>query len=176
VTDAENTGNTETTATAPSLEEVPDRNTVLASAGIGAVMLVAAVLVIVDALRLPETSEAVGPAAVPLPVGVLLGVFGAVLLIQARTQLSTASRETTMQPRAGLRLLGMIVALVAFAVLLPILGYVVSSAALFVAAAMLLGAPKLWQTIAYGWALAAIVFLLFDRVIGLSLPTGPWGF
>ncbi len=99
----------------------------LASAAFGAIMLVAAVLVIVDAVRLPETSEAVGPAAVPLPVGVLLGVFGAVLLIQARAQLSTASRETTWQPQAGLRLLGMVVALVAFAVLLPILGYVVSS-------------------------------------------------
>ena len=114
--DTANTQNTETTATASPLEEVPERNTVLASAAIGAIMLVAAVLVIVDALRLPETSEAVGPAAVPLPVGVLVGVVGAVLLIQARPQLSTASRETTWQPRAGLRLLGMIVALVAFAV------------------------------------------------------------
>ncbi len=123
-----------------------------------------------------EDLRGVGPAAVPLPIGVLLGVFGAVLLIQARAQLSTASREATWQPRAGLRLLGMIVALVAFAVLLPILGYVVSAAALFVAAALLLGAPKFWQTVAYGWALAAIVFLVFDRLIGLSLPTGPWGF
>jgi putative tricarboxylic transport membrane protein len=157
-------------------EHVPDRITVLASAAFGAIMLVGAVLVIVDAVRLPDTSEAVGPAAVPMPVGVLLGIVGAALLVQSRAQLGTASRETTWQPRAGLRLLGMIVALVAFAVLLPVLGYVVSSAALFVAAAMLLGAPAFWRTVAYGWALAAIVFLVFDRLIGLSLPTGPWGF
>jgi putative tricarboxylic transport membrane protein len=157
-------------------EHVPDRNTVLASAAFGAMMLVAAVLVIVDAVRLPETSEAVGPAAVPLPIGVLLGVVGAALLVQARAQYGTASRESDWQPRAGLRLLAMVVALVAFAVLLPVLGYVVSSAALFVAAAMLLGAPAFWRTVAYGWALAAIVFLVFDRLIGLSLPTGPWGF
>jgi putative tricarboxylic transport membrane protein len=172
VTEAANTEDT----TTPPPEDVADRNTVLASAAFGAIMLVAAVLVIVDAVRLPKTSEAVGPAAVPLPVGVLLGIFGAILLIQARAHLNTAPRETTWQPRAGLRLLGMIVALVAFAVLLPVLGYVVSSAALFVAAAMLLGAPKFWSTVAYGWALAAIVFLAFDRLIGLSLPTGPWGF
>jgi putative tricarboxylic transport membrane protein len=157
-------------------EQPPDRNTVLASAAFGAVMLVGAVLVIVDAVRLPETSGSVGPAAVPLPVGVLLGVVGAALLVQSRTEYGSASHESTWQPRAGLRLLAMIVALVAFAVLLPVLGYVVSSAALFVAAAMLLGAPALWRTVAYGWALAAILFLLFDRVIGLSLPTGPWGF
>ncbi|OBF26340.1 hypothetical protein A5724_31960 [Mycobacterium sp. ACS1612] len=148
----------------------------LASGAFGAVMLVGAILVIVDALRLPDTSEAVGPAAVPLPVGVLLGVVGAALLVQARAQLGTASRDTTWQPRAGLRLLGMLVALVAFALLLPVLGYVVSSAALFVAAAMLLGAPVFWRTVGYGWALAAILFLVFDRLIGLSLPTGPWGF
>jgi putative tricarboxylic transport membrane protein len=163
-----------TTAQPP--EQVPDRNTVLASAAFGGVMLVAAVLVIVDAIRLPETSEAVGPAAVPLPVGVLLGIVGVALLVQARVQLRSASRETAWQPRALLRVLGMVAALIAFAVLLPVLGYVVSAAALFVAAAMLLGAPRFWSTVAYGWALAAIVFLAFDRLIGLSLPTGPWGF
>lgn len=165
----------DTTTTEPP-EHVPDRNTVLASAAFGAIMLVAAVLVIVDAIRLPETSGSVGPAAVPTVVGVLLGIVGAALLVQSRTQYAAASHETTFQPRAGLRLLAMVVALVAFAVLLPVLGYVVSSAALFIAAAALLGAPAFWRTVAYGWALAAILFLVFDRLIGLSLPTGPWGF
>src|SRR4029079_7524382 len=122
------------------------------------------------------TSEAVGPAAVPLPVGVLLGVVGAGLLVQARARFGSAPRETTWQPKALLRVLGMVAALVAFAALLPVLGYVVSATALFVAAAVLLGAPGFWRTVAYGWALAAIVFLVFDRLIGLSLPTGPWGF
>lgn len=161
---------------APPPEHVPDRHSVLASGAFGAVMLVAAVLVIVDAASLPETSEAVGPAAVPLPVGVLLGVVGATLLVQARLHLRGAVEGPAWQPRALSRVLGMVVAIVAFALLLPWLGYVVTSAALFVAAAMLLGAPRSWRTVAYGWALAAIVFLVFDRVIGLSLPTGPWGF
>jgi putative tricarboxylic transport membrane protein len=137
---------------------------------------VAAVLVIVDAVRLPETAEAVGPAAVPLPVGVLLGVVGAVLLVRARGQLGVAQAGAVVPAGAGPRVFGMVVALVGFAVLLPLLGYVVASAALFVAAAMLLGAPRFWRTVAYGWALAAIVFLVFDRGIGLSLPAGPWGF
>lgn len=162
--------------TALETEVAPDRHTLLASGAFGAVMLVAAVLVIVDAVRLPETSEAVGPSAVPLPVGVLLGVVGAALLVQARTQLAGAVAGQAWQPGAGLRVLGMVAALVAFALLLPVLGYVVTSAGLFVAAGMLLGAPNLWRTVAYGWALAAIVFLVFDRLIGLSLPTGPWGF
>lgn len=157
-------------------DQAPDRNTVLASAAFGGLMVVAAVLVIVDAARLPTTSEAVGPAAVPLPIGVLLGIVGAALLVQSVTQLRTASHESNFQPRGGLRLAGMVAALIAFALLLPVVGYVVSSTGLFVAAAMLLGAPVFWRTVAYGWALAAIVFLVFDRLIGLTLPTGPWGF
>jgi putative tricarboxylic transport membrane protein len=168
--------NTQDVQTTPPPEESQDRRTVLASAAFGAVLLVAAVLVIVDAVRLPETSEAVGPAAVPLPVGALLAIVGAALLVQARAQSATAVRGTPWPAGAGLRLLGMVAALVAFAFLLPVLGFVVTSTALFVAAAMLLGAPRSWQTLAYGWALSAIVFLVFDRLIGLSLPAGPWGF
>jgi putative tricarboxylic transport membrane protein len=156
-------------------EEVTRRE-VFASGAFGIVMLVAAVAVIVDAVRLPETSEAVGPAAVPLPVGVLLGVVGAALLVRARLELPTAAQTQNTPPRAGWRVLGMVIALIVFAVLLPPLGYVLTATALFTAAAMLLGAPRFWRTLASGWALAAIVFLVFDRLIGLSLPAGPWGF
>lgn len=158
------------------MPETAERREVLAAGAFGALMLVAAVLVIVDAARLPETSEAVGPAAVPLPVGVLLGVVGAALVVRAGLGLRTAPGGQPWQSGAGKRVLGMVVALVAFAMLLPWLGYVVTSAALFTAAATLLGAPRFWRTAAYGWALAAIVFLVFDRLIGLSLPAGPWGF
>lgn len=157
-------------------EHPVDRHTVLATAAFGGVLLLAAVLVIVDAARLPETSAVVGPAAVPLPVGVLLGVVGAGLIVQARLRLATAAPGPAWQRGAVARVLGLVAVLVAFALLLPVLGYVLTSAGLFTAAAMLLGAPNPARTAAWGWALAAIVFLVFDRLIGLSLPTGPWGF
>ena len=32
------------------------------------------------------------------------------------------------------------------------------------------------RTAAYGWTMAGLVFLVFDRLIGLALPVGPWGF
>ena len=66
--------------------------------------------------------------------------------------------------------------LVAFAVLLPVLGYVVASTLLFTGAALLLGAPRPATVVAYGWTLAVVVYLVFDRLIGLALPVGPWGF
>lgn len=153
-----------------------ERGTVLASAAFGGLMLVAAVLVIVDAVRLPDTTAVVGPAAVPLPVGVLLGAVGAGLLVDSRIKLRRAVPGPEWQPRAPLRVLALVAALVGFAVLLPLLGYVVTATGLFVAAALLLGAPRGWPVVAYGWALAAVVFLIFDRLIGLTLPAGPWGF
>jgi putative tricarboxylic transport membrane protein len=159
---------------------VVDRHTVYATAAFGGLLLLAGVLVIVDAVRLPATSAVVGPAAVPLPVGVALGVVGALLLVDARRKLprvdSSAGAGEPWQPRGGLRVLGLVAALVGFALLLPLLGYVVTSTALFAAAALLLGAPRDWRVIAWGWALSAVVFLVFDRLIGLTLPAGPWGF
>jgi putative tricarboxylic transport membrane protein len=159
-------------------EETPsvDRHTVIATAVFGGLLLLAAVLVIVDAARLPATSAVVGPAAVPLPVGVVVGVVGALLLVDARRKLPQAGAGQPWQPGAGLRVLGLVAALVGFAVLLPLLGYVVTATGLFVAAALLLGAPRDWRVLAWGWALAAVVFLVFDRLIGLTLPAGPWGF
>jgi putative tricarboxylic transport membrane protein len=161
---------------APREHTPVDRHTVLATAVFGGLMLVAAVLVIVDAVRLPDTGAVVGPAAVPLPVGVLLGVVGAGLLVDARIKIGRATTGEPLQRGAALRVLGLVVALVAFALLLPLLGYVVCSAALFVAAAWLLDAPRDWRVPVWGWVLAAVVFLVFDRLIGLTLPTGPWGF
>ncbi|MBP2183766.1 tripartite tricarboxylate transporter TctB family protein [Amycolatopsis magusensis] len=154
----------------------PDLRTVRATLAFGALMLLAAVFVVVDAVRLPETSAVVGPAAVPLPVGVLLAVVGAGLLVRSRGQLRAATPGEDRPPHGALRVLALVGTLIAFALLLPLLGYVMCSAALFTATAMLLGAPRRPATAAIGWALAAVVFLVFDRLIGLSLPAGPWGF
>lgn len=153
-----------------------DLRTVRATMAFGGLMLIAAVLVVVDAVRLPETSAVIGPAAVPLPVGVLLAVVGAALLVRSRAQLAVATPGEERPPHGALRVMALVATLAAFALLLPVLGYVVCSAALFTATAMLLGAPRRPATAAVGWALAAVVFLVFDRLIGLTLPAGPWGF
>jgi putative tricarboxylic transport membrane protein len=96
--------------------------------------------------------------------------------VDSRGTLARATPSAPLQPGAAWRVLGLVAALVAFALLLPVLGYVVCAAALFVAAAWLLDAPRDWRVPVWGWALAAVVFLVFDRLIGLTLPTGPWGF
>lgn len=143
-----------------------------ASGVLGVLMLLGAVVVLIDAATLRDSEAAVGPAAAPTLLGVLLGVLGAALAFQARRSLRTVKWQWGSWRRLGL----MVAALVAFALLLPVLGYVVCSAALFVAAALLLGAPHPGRIVATGWTLAVLVFVLFHHVVGLSLPTGPWGF
>lgn len=153
-----------------------DRRTVLASGALGALMVVLAVVVLVDAASLPETDDAVGPADVPNLVGALLAVTGLTLVVRAALDLRTAVSGAALPRGRLLRLAAMLALLFAFALLLPVLGYVVTSTALFTGAALLLGAADPWRTLAYGWTLAVVVFLIFDRLIGLTLPTGPWGF
>jgi putative tricarboxylic transport membrane protein len=153
-----------------------DRRVVLATAAFGALMVVVAAVVLVDAASLAEADEAVGPAAVPTLVGVLLAVVGAALLVRALVDLRTATAGPRLPRERLLRLLAMVGVLLAFTVLLPVVGYVVAAAGLFTGAAVLLGAPHPLRTLAYGWTLAAVAYLLFDQLIGVSLPTGPWGF
>jgi putative tricarboxylic transport membrane protein len=89
---------------------------------------------------------------------------------------SRAFLRTRGNARRLWRLAALVVTLIAFAFLLPLIGYVVSSALLFTSAALLLGAPHPARVVAYGWTLAVIVWLVFDRLVGLTLPAGPWGF
>jgi putative tricarboxylic transport membrane protein len=153
-----------------------DRSTLLASAALGIVMMVGAVVVLVDAASLRPSDEFVGPAAAPTAAGTLLGVLGALLVLQSVRHRQNAAVRQALPHRRLLRLAAMVALLVAFAVLLPVLGYVVASALLFTGAALLLGAPSPVRTAAYGWTTAGVVFLIFDQLIGLALPTGPWGF
>jgi tripartite tricarboxylate transporter TctB family protein len=85
-----------------------------------------------------------------------------------------ARRATRMrQIRRVAALLGL---LIGYAVLLPRLSYVFSTAALFSGAALLFGSGHRLRTVVIGIVLAAITFVGFSRGIGVSLPAGPWGF
>ncbi|MBB6553683.1 tripartite tricarboxylate transporter TctB family protein [Nonomuraea rubra] len=165
-----------TAAAEPEPDLSCDRRTALSSAIFGGLMVVAGPVMIVDARRLPGDGSAMGPAVMPFALGVLLALTGFWLMWRSLRDLRSAVRGHPLRSHAALRVGGLAAALVAFAAVLPFIGYVAASAALFVVTALLLGAPHGWRLYAGGWALAALAFLTFDRLIGLTLPTGPWGF
>ncbi|MUL44323.1 hypothetical protein FZ103_24710 [Streptomonospora sp. PA3] len=164
-------------AAAPApVPEGDDRHGHQASIGLGALMLAAAAATLVDAAGLEGGSALIGAGAFPTVVALLLIAAGAALIVRSLAKLRGAPAVGPALRARLVRLAALIAALVVFAGVLPYAGFTLSSALLFTAAALLLGAPHPWRTAAYGWTLAGLLFLLFDVLIGLSLPGGPWGF
>jgi len=153
-----------------------DRRTAVATMILGAIMLVLSVVVLVQAARLRGGSGPIDAATAPWVVGALLLVSGALMVRRGRRDLGVweVSDHTTGQD--WVRMGALIAALVLFAVLLPLLGYVLASTLLFGATAVILGSPHRLRAFAYGWCVSVLVFLGFDVAIGLGLPAGPWGF
>lgn len=153
-----------------------DRTTALASMVLGALMVLVSIAVLVQAVRLDNLGSAVGPATAPWFVGSCLLLVGASLTIRGRRDMGfwETSDHTTGQDWKRLGIL--VVALLVFAVISPFLGYVAAGTMLYAVTASVLGAPDIPRTFAYGFIVAALVFLLFDVGIGISLPAGPWGF
>lgn len=153
-----------------------DRRTALATMALGALLLLVGVVVLVQAVRLRGGSGPVDAATAPYIVGALLLVVGVLMARNGRRDLGVweVSEHSTSQD--WVRMGALLVTLVLFAAVIGFLGYVVSSTLLFGATAIALGSPHRGRSFAYGFCIAALVFLVFDVAIGLSLPAGPWGF
>ncbi|WP_306231412.1 tripartite tricarboxylate transporter TctB family protein [Agrococcus beijingensis] len=146
---------------------------------VGAIMVVAAIFVLFDAARLPAASDPLGPAAFPILIGSLLGLVGLALAIinhRYALVLLRVRRGGVVRRGRGVSTVLVLVALLAFAALLPLVGFFLAAALLYVAVALLLGAPRGWHLAITAVILAGAIVLLFDRIIGLTLPAGPWGF
>lgn len=151
-------------------------------AELGLAALVAAVgvflLVQTPTIRVPATSNAVGPRFFPYLVGAVLVVVGAALAV-------TVWRHGSDAPEAGedvdpslptdWRTVGLLAAaFVGHLLLLEPLGFVFTEALLFTAVAGVLGAGlrRLWVAGLAGLVLTTVVYVVFARGLGLTLPAG----
>ena len=142
-------------------------------AGVGVFLLVQT-----PTIRVPATSNAIGPRFFPYVVGGALVLVGAALAVGV-------SRRGSDAPEAGedvdlslptdwLTLGTLVAAFVAHIVLLEPLGFVFTEALLFTAVAGVLGAGvrRLWVAGLAGLVLSAVVFVVFARGLGVTLPPG----
>ena len=162
-----------------ALLEEDDRSTALATVVLGGVMVVLGIATVTQAARLSNSGHAVGPATAPWVIGALLLLVGVLMALRGRTAFrDLASDRPTHQtePQDWQRLGVVVVALLVFAVVNRFLGYVVSGTLLFGVTAIVLGAPARAKAFAYGFVVASAIFLVFDVVIGISLPAAVWGF
>ena len=128
-------------------------------------------------IRLTPAYSKVGPRAIPYIVGaglVIVGVWLAYEALTGRASVGTTeSEDADPALPTDWRTVGLLVlALLAYLLLIERAGFIIASATLFVAAAFAMGSRRLARDIAIGIVMATVLYLVFSRGLGLSLPTG----
>jgi putative tricarboxylic transport membrane protein len=153
----------------------PRRN--LAEYGVCVFLVLAGIVVLVDALRLSNTTavDPLGPKPVPVFVGSLL-ILLAVLLAVAVARGSQAEAEagedidlSRVDIKTVLLLLGVFVANI---VLLDFLGWVISGGLLFYGSAIALGSRHFIRDLFISAAMSLGTFYGFAIGLGVGLPAG----
>jgi putative tricarboxylic transport membrane protein len=153
--------------------------------GLGLAAIVGAYLTV----ALPSsayTFDPVGPRGFAYVVGGMLVFLGVILMVTtiagqrssggigARTERDPEEAGDDMRyPASSLRAIAMMALTLAFALLVGLLGYIVTSIAL-IAAALLVMETRGWRTLAIFPVIYAIsTYLLFHSLLGVRLPIGP---
>jgi len=136
-------------------------------------------LVLVDASRIPTTFTQrgpVGPAAVPVVVGVALLVIAALLardVLRGGHGEAEAGEDIDLSHPSDWRtVLLLIGAFLANVVLIDRIGFPISGAVLFWGAAYALGSRHLLRDPIIALAVSVTTYLVFSRALGIGLPAG----
>lgn len=132
---------------------------------------------IVESLSMPIRSEyAPGPGMFPLGLGILLAVLSLALLwdgINPRKK----DKASKLQNRRGLIASGLLMlGLVAYALLIRPLGYVITTFLLVLYLMGFVARDKVKTTVLTAVGVTLLLFLIFDVALGVHLPKGPFGF
>jgi putative tricarboxylic transport membrane protein len=134
-----------------------------------ALAVLAAVLVW-DASHLPSTSMyGMGPEAMPVVVATGLGLLAIGNLVDALRG-NLPPREST-DPKPVLLILGglaLLIAIIGFGG-----GFILATAVLFVATSTAFGRRAILTDLVIALVMSTLIYLAFDRLLTLSLPTGP---
>jgi putative tricarboxylic transport membrane protein len=142
----------------------------LAVTGLGALAIAGATQVGVGAGYV-----AVGPAVMPAVVGVGLFALGMLLLLRAtlRPDLDLARHVTVEASETDWRTIGLTLAsLIAYALALGALGYVLATSGFIPIVARILGSRRPGRDLVVGVALGLIVYIAFTQFLGVRLPAG----
>ena len=119
-------------------------------------------------LQAPFAYEPVGPRAFPLLAAGVIAICGIMLLLKPEEP------DQAHKAGSGMAIAALSASLLAYTVLFQPLGFVISTAIFMVPIAMIFGA-KWWQGAVTGVVLGLASYLLFDRVLDVVLPVGPFG-
>jgi putative tricarboxylic transport membrane protein len=137
---------------------------------IAGVLLLIALVIFWDTSSLQlATTYGVGPKAMPYVIATGMAVLAAGNFWLAWR--GDFPERESFEPKALILILGGLAALIAIIGLGG--GFIPATAVLFVATATAFGRRAIHIDLAIGIVLAVAVFLLFDKLLSLSLPAGP---
>ena len=138
---------------------------------LGAICLALAVFFIWGAtqIELSFMSDPVGPRIFPIIIGVMVGLAGLVILLRPDPE-----PDWPQLPRL-LEIFAAAVVMIAYAELLPVLGFVIATALAGGFLSWRLGATA-WGAGIAGICISLGIYVAFHLVLGLSLARGPFGF
>jgi putative tricarboxylic transport membrane protein len=129
------------------------------------------------AVRVPGSTNTLGPQAFPYLVGAMLTLSGLAVAFQAaRGRLGDPESGEDIDPDSRTdwvtvaKLLGFFLA---HALLISLIGWPLAAGLLFAGSAWSLGARHWWRAALAGLGLGLLVQLVFGTGLGLSLPPGP---
>lgn len=146
------------------------RDLICAALGLG---FAAAYFAAADALPTSLLADNVGAGGIPKLLALALALLS--VLLGARSLIAVAPAASA-GAGAGqhLRALGVAALGFAYVAAAPFLGYPLAVALLAAAAALYYGARLSMSVLVYGAACAALLWLLFARVLGVAMPAGVW--
>jgi putative tricarboxylic transport membrane protein len=136
---------------------------------VAVLLLVVAALIAWDATRLPASVYGMGPAAAPYGIAIGLAALALGTVVAAFTGDVSAPEEADWS--AVLLILGGLAAMIAIIGLGG--GFIPAVAVLFVTTASAMGRRKPLVDFLIGAALGLLSFLMFSKLLSLSLPSGP---
>ncbi|WP_271950677.1 tripartite tricarboxylate transporter TctB family protein [Ruegeria faecimaris] len=124
-----------------------------------------------SALAIEESflSDAVGPKAFPLIVAAILGLSSAVIALRPDAEPEWPALGRLVEVGAA------VVVMMFYAELLPVLGFVISTAFAAAYLAWRLGSGPI-ESVVVGIGTSVGIYVIFHLVLGLSLARGPLGF
>lgn len=114
----------------------------------------------------PGQANDPGTAAFPRIVGVALAVFAVLQLLRAERG------EPLPRGQAALRVVGILALLAAYATVLELLGFILSTTLFLLCAILLAGARRPLYLILLPPTLSVVLFYMFSRLLEVSLPRG----
>ncbi|WP_118133637.1 tripartite tricarboxylate transporter TctB family protein [Oceanicella sp. SM1341] len=120
-------------------------------------------------IELSFISDPVGPRTFPIIIGVALGLASLVILLKPDTAPEWPALGRLFEIAVS------VAVMVAYAVLLPELGFVIATALASAFLTWRLGTAPAWSLVV-GACTSVGIYVIFHLVLGLSLARGPLGF